>query len=261
MFKMFDHQAASLAIRERGLTLGNPLHWSKQTTSTNEDAALAANAGAAHGTLFLAEEQTHGRGRLGRRWLSAPGTSLLFSLVLRPTMPPERLSSISLAIGLAVADSVGTVVDNSRVGLKWPNDILIGEKKTAGILIEGALVSGRCEYVVVGIGLNVLQRTFDPSIQARATSLILEANKKPSRHRMLIELLHRIEERVQAFDVDGLRSMKDDLDARDVTRGCHVRLGNAYGLAEGIDEDGRLRVRVGGEVRFFHAGEVQIVAA
>lgn len=259
MPERLDLDAIEAEVRRRNLPIGQPLRWSEQTASTNADAVRAANEGASHGTLFLADWQSAGRGRSGRTWLSPPGENLMMSLVLRPEIPAAQLASITLALGLGVADAVTTFVDPAAVGIKWPNDVHVRSKKIAGILVEGAVSSERCDHVVVGIGLNVSQTEFDPSIAALATSLALEAGSVPTRTEVLLSVLSSLSNRLTGFEEGGLSSMLDDLRARDVTKGRAIRFGSEEGVADGIDAAGRLRVLVGGEVKMLHAGDVKIV--
>ena len=135
-----------------------------KTDSTNRQAAAWAGAGARHGSLVAADYQTAGRGRLDRRWLAPAGSSLLFSVVLRPRWKPEQLGLLGLAAGIAVCRHLGEV--GVAASLKWPNDVLLGSRKVAGILAEA--VAGT---VVLGIGLNVRQQDFPAEIERPATSL------------------------------------------------------------------------------------------
>ncbi len=145
------------------------------------------------GAVALTEEQTEGRGRLGRRWLSPPGVSLLFSLLLEPPVETARLPELTLVAGQACADAIARVTGLTPE-IKLPNDILVGGRKTAGILAEAR--DGR---VVLGIGINVnvpapeLPRAIDPP----ATSLLLEAGREIDRVELLVELLDRLE---RAYD-------------------------------------------------------------
>ena len=146
------------------------------------------------------------------------------------------------------------------VGIKWPNDVLVGGRKIAGILVESALSGDRCDYVVAGIGLNVMQKSFESSLAHKATSLALVAEHVPPRHEVLYALLEKAAFRLGSLEREGPGSLAADLNARDVTRGRPVRVGDAKGVADGIEVDGRLRIRVGGEVRRVYAGEVEVLA-
>lgn len=241
-----------------GLVLGQPLTYVEQTGSTNADATMAANAGATHGSLFVANEQVQGRGRMGKAWLSPKGQNLAFSLVLRPDMPVDRLPAITLAVGLAIAEAISGFVD-TQVGLKWPNDVILGSRKVAGILVEAALSGNRCEHLVAGIGINVRQVDFDPSIELLATSLARELPEAPARAEVLLACLSCLTRRLDQFEAEGLVGMMGELSARDVTKGRRVRVGEEQGVADGIEEDGRLRVRIEGALRRLHAGDVEVL--
>src|SRR5438105_7167881 len=128
-----------------------PVHYYDVIDSTNAAALALAREGASEWTLVAAGHQTAGRGRLGRRWESAPGASLLFSFVLRPRIEPERAAILTLLAGAAMAHACG---DNGRrVACKWPNDLLLDEKKVGGILAEASVAAGRLESVIVGVGV------------------------------------------------------------------------------------------------------------
>lgn len=159
--------------------LGAPARHLGAVGSTMTEAAAWAAGGAPHGALVTAAHQTDGRGRHGRTWLDAPGESLLVSLVLRPAvlgLPAERLALVPLAAGLALAEAARAFGADARV--KWPNDVLVGRRKLAGVLAEGR-DGGR--VVILGAGLNVAQTAFPPLVAERATSLALETDAVPDR--------------------------------------------------------------------------------
>ena len=137
--------------------LGATLHYFREIGSTNTHARELAERGADEGEIVIAETQTHGRGRLGRRWESPPFTNLYLSLILRPTLPPRHAPQITLAAAVALVETVGSFLSGPPA-IKWPNDILFDGKKLAGILTEAACDAGRVEYVVLGIGLNINYR-------------------------------------------------------------------------------------------------------
>ena len=169
------------------------LHLLAVTDSTNSDAVTAGRAGAPHGSVWVADEQTAGRGRSDHQWLSNAGQGLYTSVVLRLGLPPSRLLLLPLAAGLATAEAIGavTVLD---VDLRWPNDLLIGPRKVAGILAEAA--SG---FAVVGIGINVHPQRFPDDLATPATSLDLEAGRRVSRQTLLIALLKALEREAAAL--------------------------------------------------------------
>src|SRR4051794_2492076 len=172
---MFD-----LAVLEQELAAtiyAGKLHFSPVTGSTNSDAMAAARQGAPHGSVFFADEQRAGRGRGDHTWHSAAGEGLYVSVLLRPELSPAFLPLVPLAAGLAAADAIRAVT-GLDMDLRWPNDLLIGPRKTGGILVE-AQTQSRPEanaigFCVVGIGINVHQREFQPGLATPATSLDLE---------------------------------------------------------------------------------------
>jgi BirA family transcriptional regulator, biotin operon repressor / biotin---[acetyl-CoA-carboxylase] ligase len=224
-----------------GARLGRPRLHLRATTSTNDRARELAQAGAPHGTLVTAAEQTAGRGRQGRTWSAPPGSTLLLSVVLRD--PPALLP---LAAALAVAEVAG-----ARAQIKWPNDVLLDGRKVAGILAEGRPQDG---WAVLGVGVNVALRIEDlpPELHDTAGTLGLEsADLEPTLERLLAAL-----ERTLALDEARLL---DAYRARDALRGREVRWAAGHGRAAGIDGAGRLVVELpeGGRTAL-SAGEVHL---
>jgi BirA family biotin operon repressor/biotin-[acetyl-CoA-carboxylase] ligase len=228
-----------------GAPLGHPRLHLRRTDSTNERARALALAGAPHGTLVTAAEQTAGRGRQGRRWSAPAGSALLMSLLLRE--PPALLP---LTAAVAVCDLAG---DSALV--KWPNDIVVGRgdglAKLAGILIEGRPQEG---WAVLGIGVNVAVRVerLPPELWDTAASLRAPPGAiEPALTRLLAALERRLGEPARAI-LDAWR-------ARDALRGREVSWSAGRGRAEGIDGDGRLVVRLpGGGQTALDAGEVHL---
>lgn len=234
------------------------------TGSTNADLVAAALAGAPDRTVLVAEHQQAGRGRLARTWESPAGSGLTFSVLLRPEgVGPARFGWLPLLAGLALADAV-TGYAGAACGLKWPNDLLLGERKAAGILAEVAAPGA----VVVGIGVNVASA---PPGQPQATSLAEHVAHVPDRAELLVAALRRLDVRERSWresggdpDVDRLRA---DYRAACRTLGSLVRItlpgGQLYeGVAEDVDEDGRLLVvEHGGRRRAVAAGDVTHVRA
>jgi BirA family biotin operon repressor/biotin-[acetyl-CoA-carboxylase] ligase len=136
------------------IPVGAPVRAEEVTASTNATALELARAGAPEWTLVSAAHQTEGRGRLDRSWSDQPGGSLLFSFVLRPALPPARAGLLSLLAGACMAAAIRDT-SGARVSCKWPNDLLLGDTKVGGILLESAVANDRLRYVVVGIGVNL----------------------------------------------------------------------------------------------------------
>lgn len=237
----FDAERCTSLLAERGIALGRPLDYRATTRSTNDDAMAAARAGAPHGATFVADEQTAGRGRRGHRWSSSPGESLTFSVLLRPALTLERLSALTLAVGLAVRDAVAPRVA-APVLVKWPNDVLVQEKKLAGILVESQLSGGALSAVVIGIGINVAAHELPEEIRDIATSLALSGATDLDREALLADLLEALARRVGAYERAGLAPMLDELRRHDALRGQRVSIDGVSGTASGIDDDGALLV-------------------
>jgi len=256
-----DARGLREAIAAAGLRLGSPLTWIERTESTNNVAAREAACGAPHGATFLADQQTGGRGRFGRKWFSPPGQNLYLSIVLRPDAPPERLPCITLAIGLAVAEAITPFVPGTPVEVKWPNDVLIARRKAVGILVEASTTGAGAMTLVAGIGINVLQTAFDPEIEGIATSIAAHGSS-PDRAEVFLAVLRRLSMRLDQFERDGLSGMLAELRARDATLGRRVRCASGEGTGAGISDDGTLRVQMAaGEVIRVQAGEVEILRA
>jgi BirA family biotin operon repressor/biotin-[acetyl-CoA-carboxylase] ligase len=256
-----DLQGAADAVAARGGELGRPLHLVPRTTSTNDLAKQAARAGAPHGSTWVAEEQSEGRGRQGRRWTAPPGESLLFSVLLRIDRDARWLPPVSVTAGLTVTEAIGLHVRVSRPLLKWPNDVLIRDRKVAGVLVEVAGSGARPHAVVIGIGINVHTRVFPPELASTATSIALEGERVPSRGDLLADILERLDRDLPIVVERGLGLLAARLAACDGLRGSSVRcMEGEEGIAEGIDDSGRLLVRrADGTLGRWSTGEVHLV--
>jgi BirA family transcriptional regulator, biotin operon repressor / biotin---[acetyl-CoA-carboxylase] ligase len=227
-----------------------------QTGSTNADLLEQARAGAAEGVVLVAEEQTAGRGRLGRTWSAPAGAALTFSVLLRPSdVPPARLGWLPLLTGVAVATAVRAQA-GVPASLKWPNDVLVGERKLAGILAEA-----HGDAVVVGVGLNVTLRPAELPVPA-ATSLLIEGAASTDRTSLLAAILTGLAQRYRTWradpDAPGLRA---DYLRWSATVGREVRAelpGGAVltGTAADVDDAGRLVLRTPGGLVPVSAGDV-----
>ncbi|MGA9586241.1 MAG: biotin--[acetyl-CoA-carboxylase] ligase [Terracidiphilus sp.] len=181
-----------------GTIFAGKLHFSSVTGSTNADALAAARDGAPHGSVFLTDEQTAGRGRGDHTWQSVAGEGLYVSALLRPDIVPAYLPMIPLTAGLAAAWAVG-VAAGLNVDIRWPNDLLLGDRKTGGILVESRTDVNGAAFAVIGIGINVHQQGFDPNLSTPATSLDIEAGHTISRQALLIALLKSLEQEVRGL--------------------------------------------------------------
>ena len=198
---------------------------------------LLLDSGLPEGSVATADHQTAGRGRLGRAWVEAPGTSVLCSVLLRP--PPGRpVQQLSLVAGLATAQAVDDVT-GLAAQIKWPNDVLVGGRKVAGVLAEA---SG--EAVVVGVGINVNQTEAElpPDARLPAASLRTLTGREHDREQVLSALLARLDACYEAWKAGGIASLHAELAARDFLLGCEVTVGEVKGIASGVDAEGRLLV-------------------
>lgn len=239
-----------------------PVEVRHQTGSTNDDARAAAEAGAPHGAVFLADHQLAGRGRRGRRWHSPAGENVYLSLLLRPNLAPERLAPLALVAGVAVAQVVDAALGRSLVAqIKWPNDVIVEGRKIAGVLVESAIAPGRAPVCVVGVGLNVLTERFprDPSYGLPPTSLRLAGAPELDRDQIAAQLVASLRALADAYPREGLAVARADLDARDALRGQAIEVDGIAGRGAGIDEGGRLRFEVEGTCRPVVAGAVRMI--
>jgi BirA family biotin operon repressor/biotin-[acetyl-CoA-carboxylase] ligase len=226
--------------------LGLPRLHLRSTASTNDRARALALAGAPHGTLVTADEQSAGRGRQGRAWAAPAGHALLLSIVLRD--PPALLP---LHAAVAVAEVVATVASDRRVGIKWPNDVHLDGRKVAGILAEGRPQEG---WVVIGIGLNVAVRLQDlpPELHDTAATLGLSPGHRDA---VLSGLLAELDRALTLTSGDLLDAWR----ARDALLGREVHWSGGSGTAAGVDGSGRLVVELdGGGRTALDAGEVHL---
>ncbi|ACZ84322.1 biotin--[acetyl-CoA-carboxylase] ligase [Streptosporangium roseum] len=261
-FTDLDRPPLSQAALTRALVRPGGL-WSDitvvgRTGSTNADLAQAVRDGARQGAVLIAEAQFAGRGRLGRVWSVPPRSGLTFSMLLRPEPPPTRQGWLPLLVGLAVASAVRKLAEVD-VRLKWPNDLLIGERKLAGVLAERV-----DSAVIMGVGLNVSVRADELPVET-ATSLAVEEAACVDRDPLIRAVLREIELHYREWsqedgdaDACGLRAAYLGLSAT-VGREVRVELPGERvltGLATGIDQAGHLLVRSKGEEHTLSAGDV-----
>jgi BirA family biotin operon repressor/biotin-[acetyl-CoA-carboxylase] ligase len=248
-------------------SIAQRVYWLANTGSTNDVAAYLAEVGADEGTTVVAEAQTSGRGRYGREWFSPAGAGLYVSIVLRPSHDhslakrANPAALLTLACGVAIAEGIRSAT-GLPVEIKWPNDVVIGRRKLAGVLAEAAVQAGVLPFIVLGFGVNLNTAAYPPELSARATSLEAETGRTPDRALVLAEILgsiaHRYAElRDGRFDVilSAWRQLAPSLPAASIewdSPGGFVR-----GRVEGIDDEGALLVRIGDRVERVIAGEVR----
>jgi BirA family biotin operon repressor/biotin-[acetyl-CoA-carboxylase] ligase len=235
-----------------------------KTGSTNTAAMAAAAEGAPEGSVFLAEEQTAGRGRGSHTWQSARSAGIYCSVVLRPALPPSEVLVLALAAGLAVHAAIEQVDSRVNVDLKWPNDVLIEGKKVCGILTEMNAEVTRVRYVVVGIGINVNQASFPKELEHEATSLRLVTGSEWSRVEMTAALLKSLnrEYRLLIGQAGARQSiLRRFAEHSSWVKGKPVRIeengSKIEGTTEGLDERGFLKVRTAQGLQTILSGTVR----
>ncbi len=235
-------------------TFGKVCTFLSQCTSTNDECLRRAEAGAPEGTLVVTEVQSAGRGRLGREWLSESGQGLLFSFLARPTLPPEVLVTLPLVAGCAVTTVLRAY--GFDAGLKWPNDVLIDERKVCGILCEAHTSAKGIEGIVVGIGINV--GAVPEAVAYRAVGL----KHRLDRMDLLAQILKCFEALYHRWQKGGLAALREELNTLDAKVGkpIKVRLSDVptEGIARGIRDDGALLLEhPDGNVEALFCGEIE----
>jgi BirA family biotin operon repressor/biotin-[acetyl-CoA-carboxylase] ligase len=258
---MNDLQLESLCKRMRG-EWGSSLTVKESTASTMDDAVEAAAQGVKDGHVVLADEQTRGRGAHGRHWVSPPGTDLYFSVVTHPAVEPASTALVTLAAGLGLRDAVASFLPDRSVQVKWPNDIWIGRRKCAGILVETRTVGARIDAVIIGVGLNVNRLQWPPEIEHIATSLRAEreGHEPFDRGVVFASVLDHMERWVNEFVRDGEQPVVDALSTKLALMGERVRWEDGQGVFEGIDRHGRARIRTSAGMVSLQAGRIEPVA-
>ncbi len=266
------------------------------TDSTNNDAMDMAAEGAAHGTLVVADKQEAGRGSRGRSWETPAGTNIAMSLVIRPTAPADRISMLTLVMGLSVAEGVDLAIaesiadgretqaassSGSRVysQIKWPNDVVIDKKKICGILTELHMnPDNSIRDVVIGVGINVNMTDFPDEIKGVAGSLLTQTGKRVNRSLVVARVMERFEENYEKFQMSyDLSSLKEQYESRLINKGEKVKIldsgktggtpaawdarSGTVGCALGITDLGELLVDVTGEQEGSHHRDIRTVGA
>lgn len=248
--------------------LGHPIELHEQVGSTNDLAKQAGRHGEPEGLVIVAEEQVAGRGRLGRVWTAPPGCCILCSVLLRPRFPPRQAFYLTIATSLAIYRTIKALIEPDnlgtlhKVGIKWPNDVLINGRKVSGILCETEFGGEGWSFAVLGFGINVnLEPEQFGKLQATATSLSAELGQKVDRATLLCRVLDELEELYLSLQKEQFRSIYDQWINALETVGKRVSVRDGKSMIEGealrVDPDGALVVRVdhGGEKRIL-AGDV-----
>ena len=280
VWKQLQHLESDLnlsihKVRGRGYQLAAPLELLEQEQldsspwpvlihhsldSTNAEALRAIDSGAAAPFVVTAERQTAGRGRRGRKWVSPFAENIYYSLVLRMDGGMRQLEGLSLVVGLAVLSAL-RAVGLSDAGLKWPNDVLVGNKKIAGILLE--LVGDPADvcHVVLGIGINVNMRLASEVDQAW-TSVFLESGRLVNRNTLISRLNDSLLMYLKRHAAEGFTAIQTEWEQNHLWQGREVSLiagvHQVDGTVMGIDQQGALRMSVNGEVKVYSGGELSL---
>ncbi|OPZ60739.1 MAG: Bifunctional ligase/repressor BirA [Deltaproteobacteria bacterium ADurb.Bin510] len=233
----------------------------ESTASTNQDARELAEQGAAEGSLVVAEQQTAGRGRRGRSWYSAPGVGVYLSLILRPALAASEVARLTITAAVAACEALREL-SGLDVRIKWPNDLLVGQRKLGGILTEVSMDQESVSYAVVGLGLNVATGDFPPELAAIATSLRLASGRELRRAAVVRGVLERFERRYDELLNEGFAGILAEFKALSNVIGREVEVTIAgeglRGLARDIDADGFLLLELGGGgVKRVLAGDIR----
>jgi BirA family biotin operon repressor/biotin-[acetyl-CoA-carboxylase] ligase len=247
--------ASALSLtRDRLGIFAHQILWYPEVGSTNDIAGAMADRGAAEGLVVLTDRQTAGRGRLGRSWASPSGAGIYVSVVLRPSTRVATL--LTIAAGVAIAEGI-TSATGLAPHVKWPNDVHVSGRKLAGILAEGAV-----GHVVLGIGINVQSAAYPADVASRATSIEAELSRPVDRGLVLAECLVALASRYRELQDGRGRRVVDAWRSRAASMlGRRVEWDSAgiqqVGLAENIDDDGALIVKVGAGTQKVRSGEVR----
>jgi len=244
--------------------MGQNVFYVEKTVSTNLDAKEFAERKAPEGSVVVAEEQGQGRGRLGRSWFSPYGKNLLFSVILYPRVNPMETPQFTLITAVAVSDGIKKACGLS-VPIKWPNDLLIDEKKVCGILVELNAEINKVNHLIIGCGINVNidKQDFPEEVKDTAVSLKEKLGVTVGRVELLREILYELEKKYFLWQKDGFAPILKDYKKNCLNLGRFARITSGAecweGVVEDVCNDGALLLRLpGGELKRFIAGEVQL---
>ncbi|MBN2041699.1 MAG: biotin--[acetyl-CoA-carboxylase] ligase [Spirochaetes bacterium] len=250
-------------IKPDTVLLGKEIVYYKKTDSTNRVAKELANNGDCEGTLIIADEQTKGRGRLNRNWISAPGTNILMSLVFRPFLPVNKSFFLTMIASTTLVKAIKKVTGLKTL-IKWPNDIYCNNKKMSGVLTELNLHHNKIDYAVIGIGLNVnSDLSAVPGIKDTATSIFMERGQKFSRTSLLCSILEILEEEYLQLKQNKFENIRKQWEDNSLVIGKQVIVSSGdyseFGIAESIAEDGSLvLLNEENKRKNIHAGDVSL---
>ncbi len=248
-----------------GQFIGDPLYYYDEIGSTNDEAFRLGLAGAPEGTVLIADQQSAGRGRMQRIWHSPPGANIYTSIILRPSFDPLRAGQISIAAGVAVAETLNSIC-KGNAALKWPNDVLIAGKKVCGILAQMKMTNRTVDFVVVGIGINVniTMDQFPKDIREIATSMAIETGQEISRLNLIIRLYENMAKWYKDLCRNGIGSVKERWLGLSPMIGQTVSVSfgeeKASGKALGLCDDGSLMLETPGKaILMVSAGDTTIL--
>lgn len=243
-------------------TFGRHLHLRDAVASTQDVLRELAEQGAPEGTLVIAEQQTQGRGRMGRHWVSPAGKGVWMSLLLRPNIPMQRTPQLTLLAAVALSRAIARVVP-LEIGIKWPNDLLVGGRKISGILLESAAEDERIRYVIAGMGIsaNLEAQDFPPEVLEKAISLRMAAGREIDRTELVAAAMEEFERLYELYAAQGFEPIRALWEAHAVTLGRETKLltpqGEITGIPVELDELGGLRVKLAdGSVRTVYSAEI-----
>lgn len=235
--------------------------WMHEVDSTNEHAKRMAREGAKGGSVYLAELQTRGKGRLSRGWISEEGDSIMMSILLRPGFAPPKAPAVTFAAALGVLSAAHRIC-GVEAKIKWPNDVVYEGKKLCGILTEMSSDMDRVEYIVCGMGLNVNQSSFPQEIEDKASSLRIISGKKIDRIKLCAAMIDDVFSYCERYVSEGIDAIFDEYCANSVIIGKEIRVlsgdVSVSGVCRGFTKQGALMVDVEGETETFLAGEVSV---
>lgn len=260
------HRDDLLSLVRGTRVIGRDIQVFQETSSTNDVVERLARDGVGQGTVVFAESQTKGRGRLGRKWVSAAGKGLWFSVLLRPDLRPQDATQLTIIAATAVARALHRY--DLVPSIKWPNDILIGDRKLAGVLTELAAEIDRIRYVILGIGINVNSTLsdFPPDVRGIATSLRIETGAPVRRAELAASILRELDSDYDRLCHGGFASIAEEWARQCATLGQRVsiRVGErtVHGQAEALDDSGALLLRTShGHLERIVGGDVTLEKA
>lgn len=256
--------AANISEQLETTAYGRRVKYFKTCLTTQTIAHKEAQSGAADGTLIISEEQTAGKGRLARPWVSSSGRGIWMSLIIRPELAPQQAPQLTLVAAVAIVRAIEEVADIQPV-IKWPNDILLNGKKITGILTELQADPDRVKAIILGIGVNANQQLedFPEELHSIATSLLMETGKKVDRAKLVAKIMQYVEQYTALYVEKGFAPIKLLWESYATITGKRIRANmvkeSVDGVALGISEDGRLELQLDdGTIRGIYSADIEL---